>query len=213
MDEPANERARSKPTVTVRGVGIAPVRPDGARVVLTVRHRAAAADEALGEAARKAQALENLFVQLGIDEERWVTAGLGLEEWTEWDEASRREVRHGYIAMSRVVMTLPDTDSLGKLLAEAVALTEAAVEGPRWDIAPENPAHDESRRQAMADARRRANAYAEAAGLVLGPLLEVVEVGAEHPRGNMRLPAGAADHVRSELVVDALQIARVRLVS
>jgi uncharacterized protein YggE len=42
----------------------------------------------------------------------------------------------------------------------------------------------------MADARLRADAYAEAAGLVLGPLLEVVEVGADHPRRNMRLPAG-----------------------
>jgi uncharacterized protein YggE len=68
MDEPANERARSKPTATVRGVGIAPVHPDGARVVFTVRHRAAASDEALGEAARKSQALEDLFVELGIDQ-------------------------------------------------------------------------------------------------------------------------------------------------
>jgi hypothetical protein len=96
---------------------------------VTVRHRAGAADEALGEAARKTQALEDLFVDLGIDRERWVTAGLGLEEWTDWDEASRQQVRHGYIATSRVVVTLPDTDSLGNLLAEAVARTEAAVEG------------------------------------------------------------------------------------
>lgn len=197
MSEPTSEQARSKPTATVRGVGIAPVRPDGVRTVLTVRHRAAAADDALGEAARKAQALEDLFVELGIDRERWVTAGLSLEEWNDWDEESRREVSRGYIAMSRVVVTLPDTDRLGRLLAEAVARTEAALEGPRWDIAPENPSHDESRRRAMADARRRAEAYAEAAGLVLGPLLEVVEVGAEYPRRNMRLSGAASGYALS----------------
>jgi uncharacterized protein len=186
------ESTHPNPTVTVKGVGIAPVRPDGVRVGLTVRHRADSADGALAEAARKSQALERLFLELGIDRERWVTAGLGLEEWTEWDEPSRREVRRGYIGSSRVVVTLPDADSLGRLLAEAVVRTQAAVEGPHWNIAPENPAHDESRRRAMADALRRAETYAEAAGLVLGALIEVVEAGPGHPRRTMGLPVRAA---------------------
>lgn len=198
MDEPGAEPTHpNPPAVTVRGVGTASARPDGARVALTVRDRADAAAEALGEAARKAQELESLFLELGIDQERWVTAGLGLDEWTEWDEPSRHEVRRGYIASSRVVVTLPDADSIGQLLAEAAARTEAAVEGPWWDVAPENPAHDESRRRAMADARRRAEAYAEAAGLVVGALIEVVEVGSEHPRRTMRLPARTAGYASS----------------
>jgi uncharacterized protein YggE len=49
----------------------------------------------------------------------------------------------------------------------------------------------------MADARRGAEPYAQAAGLVLGPLLEVVEIGAEYPRRNMRLPGAASGYTLS----------------
>jgi uncharacterized protein YggE len=45
----------------------------------------------------------------------------------------------------------------------------------------------------MADARRRADAYAEAAGLELGPIVEVAEVGTERTGGAMRMaPHGVA---------------------
>jgi uncharacterized protein YggE len=95
-------------------------------------------------------------------------------------------------------VSLPDTGSVGKLLAQAAARAEATVDGPRWEVAPGNPAQGEARRVAMADARRRADAYAEAAGVELGPIVEVAEVGAERT-GAMRmathsvaLAAGAA---------------------
>lgn len=174
--------ARPSPTVTVRGIGVASVRPDGVRIWLTVQHRREAADEAIGEVASKAQALEDLFRELGIDEGRWVTVGLGLHEWTEWDESSRREVRRGYVASNRVEVRLPDSASLGRLLAEAATRTEASADGPRWQVDPDNSAYDEARRRAMADARQRAEAYAEGAGLVLGTVVQVVEVGADRPR-------------------------------
>jgi uncharacterized protein YggE len=166
------------------------VRPDGVRIGLTVRHRAEASDEALAEAARQAEALEELFREFGIDEGRWVTAWLGLQEWTEWEESSSRETRRGYIATSRVEVSLPDAGSVGKLLAEAAARAEATVDGPRWEVTPDNPAQGEARRLAMADARRRAETYAEAAGLELGPIAEVAEVGAERT-GAMRMPPHA----------------------
>jgi hypothetical protein len=64
-------------------------------VGLTVRHRAEGAAETLGETARKAELLEALFRELGIDEQDWVTGAVALNEWAEWDESSRREVRRG----------------------------------------------------------------------------------------------------------------------
>ena len=191
MDVSREARTQSDPTVTVRGVGIARVRPDGVQIGLTVRHRAEASDEALAEAARQAEALEELFREFGIDEGRWVTAWLGLQEWTEWEESSRRETLRGYIATSRVEVSLPDTGSVGKLLAEAAARAEPTVDGPRWEVAPDNPAQGEARRLAMVDARRRAEAYAEAAGLELGPIVEVAEVGAERTGGAMRMATHA----------------------
>jgi uncharacterized protein YggE len=202
MDESREGRTASNPTLTVRGIGITRVRPDGVRIGLTVHHRVEAADEALAEAARKAESLEDLFREFGIDEGRWVTAWFGLQEWTEWEESSRRETRRGYIASSRVEVSLPDTASVGKLLAEAAARVDATVDGPRWEVAPDNPAHGEARRLAMVDARRRAEAYAEAAGLELGPIVEVAEVGAERPGGAMRMAShgvALAGHAAAEM--------------
>jgi uncharacterized protein len=172
-DQPLAER-----TATVRGIGVARVRPDGVIVGLGVQHRSDAAAEALTEAANKAQQLESLFRELEIAEQDWVAGSITLREREEWDESSGREVRQGYIASSRVDVRMSDTTRLGTLVAEAAVRVEASVDGPRWEIRPENPAHDEARGRAMADARRRAGAYAQAAGLALGEVLAVVEAGA-----------------------------------
>jgi hypothetical protein len=175
----AADRRDPNRIATVRGIGVASVRPDGVIAGLTVQHRAEAAAEALSEAARRAHLLEALFRELGLEDEDWVAGSIALREWEEWDESSRREVRRGYIASSRIDVRLTDIARLGRLLAEAAARAEVSVDGPRWEIRPENPAHDEARRRAMADARRRADTYAQAGGLSLGDLLEIVEVGAE----------------------------------
>ena len=181
---------------TVRGVGVVAARPDGVRVTFTVQHRAGTADEALAETAHKAEALEGLFGDAGIDPEHWVTTRLSLDEWTEWEESSRRDAHRGYVASNRVDVTVRDLGSLGRLLAEAVGRTEAGVRGPWWHVASDNPAHQASRRMAMTDARRRAEDYMGAAGLVLGDLIEVVEVGAEHAR-HMTRPARSGGYVLS----------------
>jgi uncharacterized protein len=121
-----------------------------------------------------------LIRELEIADEDWIAGSITLREREEWDEASRRGVRRGYVASSRVEVRLSDTSRLGTLLAEAAVRVEASVDGPRWEVRPENPAHDEARSRAMADARRRADTYARAAGLGVGEILAVVEAGAEH---------------------------------
>jgi uncharacterized protein YggE len=51
--------------------------------------------------------------------------------------------------------------------------------------------YDEARRRAMADARRRAETYAEGVGLVLGSVVQVVEVGADRPHEGAWVGASA----------------------
>ena len=111
MDSP--DRQDLHRTATVQGIGVTRVNPDGVIVGLTVQHRAEAAAETLGETARKAQLLEPLLRELGIEEQDRVTGSVALNEWAEWDESSRREVRRGYIASNRVDVRLSDTARLG----------------------------------------------------------------------------------------------------
>src|SRR5690242_20645334 len=99
-------------TVTVRGIGVVTARPDGVRVTFGVRHHAGTAEEALAETAHKAEALDRLFRDSGIEPERWVTTGLSLHEWTEWEQESKTEVRRGYVGSNHVTVTVGDLGSL-----------------------------------------------------------------------------------------------------
>src|SRR5690606_5793778 len=53
----------------------------------------------------------------------------------------------------------------------------STVQGPDWQMAPTNPAFDQARRAAAEDARHRAESYAEALGLQVGPVAWVAEPG------------------------------------
>jgi uncharacterized protein YggE len=88
-------------------------------------------------------------------------------------------VRRGYRATNHVVVRLDAAEMAGRLMNEAVTRAQARVNGPRWRFKLENPARAEACRQAAADARRKAEAYAAALGMRLGPVLRVAESGAD----------------------------------
>jgi uncharacterized protein YggE len=192
---------RSSATVTVRGLGVAHAEPDGLRLQMTVRHQTESAQDALNEAARRAQVLADVFSEHRLNDDQWVTSGIRLEQWSEWDNATSREIRRGYVASATTVVTLNNSAGLGAILAESAGRVEATFEGPWWRVDPGNPAHQEARRLAMEDARRRATTYAEAEGLGVGAPMEIAEPGlrpGRHGRalsgfGGDTLAAAAAD--------------------
>jgi uncharacterized protein YggE len=85
-------------------------------------------------------------------------------------------VREGWRASRTNIVEVSDLDALGPLMAGLVE-AGAAVAGPTWTLAPTNPAHEAARRAAAADARQRAQAYAEALGVELGPIAWIAEPG------------------------------------
>ncbi len=190
MSDPTELIGPGSATVTVQGVGVVHAQPDGLRLQMTVRHQAESAQDALDAAARKAQLLADLFDEHGLTEDAWVTLGVQLERWVEWEQQTRVEIQRGWIASSTTLVTLAHTDALGAILAESAARVEATFDGPWWKVDPGNPAHHEARRLAMEDARRCATTYAEAAGLTLGAVVEIAEPGLQRPTRRVRAPAG-----------------------
>jgi hypothetical protein len=67
-------------------------------------------------------------------------------------------------------------DALGEIMSGVVE-AGGAVQGPQWSMAPTNPAYDQARRAAAEDARHRAESYAQALDLTLGPVAWVAEPG------------------------------------
>lgn len=168
-------------TVTVRGTAVINAQPDEVSLGLAVSYLDQSAEAALAEVTRRSRALEEIFDALAIDRKRWTTTGATIREETEWNDKTRQHVHRGYLATNRVQLRLDDPSPLGRLLNEAVSRAQAAVSGPSWRVAEDNPGRIDACRLAALNAREKAEAYATALGARLGAIVSIAEPGTVEP--------------------------------
>ena len=185
-------------TVTVRGSATVSGVPDDALVWLTLAATRARPEEAYDEVARRSEELDAVLGEVGVPREARTTSGVTLHEQYEHGADGRRHHR-GYRASSRLTARVADQAVLGRLLREAVSRADAHVDGPAWRVAPDNPLRSDARREAALDARRRAEAYADALGVRLGAIVAVAEPGTSPPPA----PDGVLFSARHEIPVES----------
>jgi uncharacterized protein len=99
---------------------------------------------------------------------------------------------------------LEDPAVAGRLMQGAVEQAEAHIEGPWWHIDLDNPARVQACKEAAQDARRKAEAYAEALGLRLGAVRSVSEaVTTPWSRGGTMLAMAERSTAAAEIGIDA----------
>jgi uncharacterized protein len=148
---------------------------------------------ALEDVARRSEALVALLDELGIASSDRSTTGVSVQEDFDHTQHGRRSL--GHRAASAVAVRLTDVDLIGRLVTRATTELDARVDGPRWQIAAENPIRLEAARQAAADGQRKARAYAEGVGARLGTLIRLAEHEAATPffrRGAKIIAASAS---------------------
>jgi uncharacterized protein YggE len=89
----------------------------------------------------------------------------------------------GYEVSNQVRIKVRDLSRLGRLLDALVGQGANVLGGTSFSVSDPAPFLDQARARAMADARRKAEVYARAAGVQLGPLLSIREA----PPGGLRL--------------------------
>jgi uncharacterized protein YggE len=190
-------------SVTVRGFGEARTSPDEASVTLVLEAVERTASGALAKVAERTQTASELLDAHGIEPAFRVTTGASVAEHGEHDREGRWQHR-GYRATNKVVVRVRDVAVVGDLLAGAVELG-AAVHGPAWSIAPDNSARTAACAAAALDAKRRAEAYADALGARVGAIVAVRDPGTSvpPPPGPRVLRMGAMDAVAESLPVEA----------
>ena len=161
-------------TVTVRGEASVRGEPDEATIAIELSAVRATPQEAYADVADRSQAVTRLLDELEIEPARRSTAGVSLQPQVEYDTNGRPQER-GHRASNHVVVRLDDPDLLGPLIHAAVERAAARVKGPWWEIAQTNPIRQVACREAAADARRRAEAYADGLGATLGVVISAVE--------------------------------------
>ncbi|HET6790330.1 MAG TPA: SIMPL domain-containing protein [Actinomycetota bacterium] len=196
-------------TIRIQGQGSAPAVPDGIRFRLTLSATRPRPDEALHDVTTRSERLDALLTELGISDDARSTSGLSIREQREWvtettDGAHReRSVHRGFEAQNSILVRIDDPAISGRLIQGAVEEADALVDGPWWHVAAENPGHLEACAEAARDARRRAEAYAEALGLRLGAVRSIKDSVAtpwEQPRGML---AAAGPSTAEGIGIDA----------
>jgi uncharacterized protein YggE len=181
-------------TVRVRGEGQVEVAPDAATVTIGVLVSKASLKKAREEAAARAADAIAAVKEAGIPDRDIQTSEYVIQPRRSIDAKAKPTEIAGYDVRNTISVTVRDLERLPELLDAAVAASANQVNGPSFFIQHPEAAEDEASRLAMADARRRAEVLAEAAGATLGRVRSIDEVE-EHsgPAPRMMMRAMAAD--------------------
>ncbi|WP_158554702.1 SIMPL domain-containing protein [Methylovirgula sp. 4M-Z18] len=176
----------AKPEISVSGEGAVFVQPDIAELDLGVLSIAKTAQEALAANAKATQSVVAALKGAGIADKDMQTSSLALQpEFPPLSPSSQSTgipAIVGYRAENSITITVRDVAQTGDLLDKATANGANSNVGIGFRVS--NPAYplDEARQAAVADAKHKAEIYAAAAGLKLGPLISLSDnLGAPQP--------------------------------
>ncbi len=132
-------------------------------------------------------AMNELIVSIkaqGVDAKDITTSGLSLSPFYEQSktDARGRPQISGYTASVEISVVARDIGKTGALLDTALKEGSNQFNGILYDLSDKKPALDEARKQAAAEAKRKAELLAGALSLKLGPVVRVYEPAAEVAR-------------------------------
>lgn len=163
--------------ITVVGSAEAEAVPDLATITAGVETRADTAADAL---ARNSEAMTAVLAALdaaGVVRRDVQTSQLSInpiyEPYTEGGRETQRVA--GYEAANMVTIRVRDVARLGETVDEVTKSGANRIFGIAFDVSEPGAVLDAARREAVADARARAELFAEAAGVKLGPVISIAE--------------------------------------
>ncbi|MBB3810166.1 SIMPL domain-containing protein [Pseudochelatococcus contaminans] len=173
--------------ISVSGEGIMEAVPDTASIVIGVVTQAKTAREAVTENTTATEAVINSLREAAVEKRDIATSGFSVQPRYNYSrnggEAPKIE---GYEARNTLNVRVRELSKLGGILDSAVTTGSNQIGGISFDVADSAPLLDQARAEAVADARRKADIFAKAAGVQLGRVL-AIETGPHRwtpqPRG------------------------------
>jgi uncharacterized protein len=178
---PALAQTAAPGLISVTGEATVSVPPDLAQIDAGVTSEAKTAREA--SAANNA-AMGKVLLALkgaGIDEKDYQTARLSLEPQNAPNRSGGAATIVGYSASNRVTVRLHDVTKVASVIDTLVGAGANDIGGISFMVSAASKLLDEARERAIADARRKAEIYAKAAGVTLGAPVSISEEGSPGP--------------------------------
>lgn len=182
---------RPTPSVTVSGEGVAAAAPDRALLTSGVVTRAPTASAALKA---NAEAMTKTFAAIkkaGIEDRDVGTSGLSVQpqyDYGNTDQGQRAPKLVAYEVRNTVSIRTRNVAGIGDLVDAVVAAGSNQIDGLVFDVSDPVAKLDEARRDAIADARRKAELYAAGTGAKLGAPLMIEEQGDASPEPARPMP-------------------------
>jgi uncharacterized protein YggE len=194
--------------LTVSGTGEVAVAPDMARISLGVLAQAETAADAVRAMSADMEKVLASLTAAGIDAKDVQTGALRVDVQQTYDEATQSARVTGYTAVTDVNVNVMDLATLGQTLDAVVQDGANQMNGLSFDLKDRKPALDEARRAAVADAMDKAQLYAQAAAVTLGPITMLTEGGniGTPPQPLMRMAMDSAEKVpvaAGQITIDA----------
>jgi len=189
---PALAQTVPPPAISVTGEANVSVPPDQAQIDGGVTSDAKTAREA-SEANNAAMGKVLLALKAaGVDEKDYQTSRLSLQPQfaANYKPSERAAGIVSFRASNRVTVRIRDVTKVAGIIDVLVGAGANEIGGINFTVTQASKVLDEAREKAIADARRKAEIYARAAGVTLGEPIAISEEGAPTPmfRGKMAAP-------------------------
>lgn len=167
-----SEGSQSVRTMSVSGRGTVELSPDIARVNIGIRSQSPDVAQALKENTANAEAIIQKLLDLGVEQNDIQTRNFNVYPQQNQQPGPEGEVEETqtFVVENTVSVTVRDLDSLGEILSTAVQEGANTIHGVTFDVEDRETAVEEARGLAIENAKAQAEAIAETAGVVLGPV-------------------------------------------
>lgn len=168
-------------TITIEGRGEVLAAPDMAQINSGVTTQGASAREALDANTAAMGELIAALKAAGIEARDIQTSGFSVNpNYVYSDERDENGYSlppriNGYQVSNTVTVTVRKLDDLGTILDKSVTIGANTINGVSFSVADPSELYNEARKAAFADARAKAELYADAANVALDEIVSISE--------------------------------------
>lgn len=171
--------------LTVSGDATVAVAPDAAVIRIGVSSGAKTAREASDANAKQMTAVMAAIKEAGIADRDVQTSRLSLQPQYDPNKSGTARLL-GFQVTNQLTIKIRDIDKMPAILDRSIAAGANEMSGIEFVVSEQSKLLDQARDDAIADARRKAELYAKAAGVKVGQVIAIAEVFGRRPDAGFR---------------------------
>lgn len=168
-------------SMSVSGTGQVTVVPDIATINVGVRTEADAVTDALSGNTAQANAISQVLQDLGVAEKDIQTSNFNVYPSERYDPMTGQSEGQYFIVENTVNVTVRDLSTLSEVLSAVVDAGANNIYGINFNVENRDEAVAEARQLAIQDAKAKAEAIAEEAGVSLGEVINISVYSSSSP--------------------------------